>query len=91
MSVSLTPQARERIRRLVESGAYPDEDAVVRDALSLLVAWHERLEALRAKLPVGIDQLDRSESVTFTPEWSAERVRLARTRAANEDAPDREF
>ena len=46
-----------------------------------------RLWELRAKLKSGIDQLDRGEGVTFTPEWSASRVQVARERAVAGETP----
>ena len=47
----------------------------------------ERLRQLRDKLQTGLDQLDRGEGIPFTPEWSAERVRVARERANAGEKP----
>jgi len=85
LTITLTPQVEHRIRDLIESGHYPDADAVLNDALGLLE--ETRLAALRSKLQSGIDQLDRGEGIPFTPEWSADRVRVIRERAAAGETP----
>jgi putative addiction module CopG family antidote len=48
MSMTLTPQTEEKIRHWVESGTYPNADAVVQDALRLLQEHEQRREWLRA-------------------------------------------
>jgi antitoxin ParD1/3/4 len=68
MSVTLTPQTEDQIRHWVDTGSYPDADAVIRDALRLLEQQHDRLESLRAKIQIGLDQLDRGEGIPLTPE-----------------------
>jgi putative addiction module CopG family antidote len=50
MSVTLTPQTEEQIRHWIDTGVYPDADAVVRNALHLLGQQHDRFETLRAKI-----------------------------------------
>lgn len=61
MSVSLSPQAEARIRQRVEAGAYHSIDEVIDEALSLLEERDQRLQALRAKLQVGLDSGDTIE------------------------------
>ncbi len=63
MSITLTPQVTDQIQRLIETGRYPDADAVPLDALRLLEGHREQADNLRAKLQIGLDQLDRDESV----------------------------
>jgi antitoxin ParD1/3/4 len=87
MSVTLSPRAEALIQVKLVGGRYRDVDEVIEEAL-LALDERERLETLRAKLQIGIDQLDRGEGVLFTPEWSAERARIARERAAAGEAPD---
>lgn len=62
---------------------------LIGDALRL-PEERERLRHLQDKLQTGLDQLDRGEGIPFTPEWSAERVRVARGRvdAGEEAHPD---
>ena len=48
----------------------------------------ERLQQLRDKLQTGLDPLDRGEGIPFTIEWGAERIRIARERAAAGEQPD---
>lgn len=66
MSITLTPRIEDQIQSWVESGHYPDADAVLSDALSLL---HERkLAVLRAKIQIGLDQIAHGEVIELTPE-----------------------
>jgi antitoxin ParD1/3/4 len=68
MTVTLTAQLSNEVQRWVDTGEYSDADAVMRDALSLLKERRAQLDALRAKLQVGIDQLDRGEGVLYSPQ-----------------------
>lgn len=67
MNISLTPQLEEFVRRKVESGRYGSSSEVICEALRLLEQAElneaQRLEALRADIQGGLDQLDRGESV----------------------------
>ncbi len=67
MNVSLTPELEKLIYEKVRSGLYNSASEVIREALRLL---HERdqvrqqeLEALRAKINRGLEQLDRGEGI----------------------------
>jgi antitoxin ParD1/3/4 len=86
MSVTVSNEVENRVRPWVESGRYPSADAVILDALQLL---EERdLESLRAKLQIGIDQLDRGEGIPYTPELMAELRREAKERIRHGELPD---
>lgn len=87
MNVTLTPRAESVIRRQIEAGGFETADEVIEEALGALDE-RERLDQLRARLQSGIEQLDRGEGVLFTPEWSADRARTARKRAAAGEVPD---
>ena len=67
VNVSLTPELEKLIYEKVRSGLYNSASEVIREALRLL---HERdqvrqqeLEALRAKINRGLEQLDRGEGI----------------------------
>ncbi len=67
MNISLTPELEKLIYEKVRSGLYNSASEVIREALRLL---HERdqvrqqeLEALRAKINRGLEQLDRGEGI----------------------------
>jgi antitoxin ParD1/3/4 len=68
MSVTLTPQVEDQIRHWVDSGQYPDADAVLRQALRLLEEQEQRRERLRAELQPAVEQAKRGELIDFTPE-----------------------
>lgn len=86
MPRQLAPDHEALVERMIASGRYADADQVIGEALRLLEE-HERLQQLRAKLQTGLDQLDRGEGIPFTAEWSADRVRVARERAAAGEQP----
>ncbi len=73
MNVSLPSTLENFVRERVQEGLYGSASEVVREGLQLLMdqeeAKAERLAALREKIQIGIDQVDRGETV------SAEEVR----------------
>jgi antitoxin ParD1/3/4 len=89
MFVDLDPRLEALIRRKMESGRYHDESDVVREALELLEE-QERLEELRAALAIGQAQIDRGETVVYTPELRQELKREARrlAQAGHEPSAD---
>jgi antitoxin ParD1/3/4 len=68
MSIQLPPDVEASIRQRVERGQFPDEAEVVREAIRLLDERDLQIDALRAKIGVGLDELDRGEGVEWTPE-----------------------
>jgi antitoxin ParD1/3/4 len=68
MTVTLTRQHEDLVERLVASGQYEDAEQVIGQALRLLEE-HERLQQLRAKIQIGLDELDRGEAIEVTPEF----------------------
>jgi antitoxin ParD1/3/4 len=71
MTIQLPDDVEARIRQKVERGEFPDAGEVVREAMRLLDEQERQFEDLRAKLQVGLDQLDRGEGVPYTPELMA--------------------
>jgi antitoxin ParD1/3/4 len=67
MNVSLTPELDDFIRLQVETGLYQSASEVVRDGLRLLMDREQirrlRIDELRKKIAIGIEELDRGESV----------------------------
>ena len=65
MNVSLTPQLEELIHHKVESGLYHSASEVVREGLRLLEERDRlramRMDELKAKIKLGIDQADAGE------------------------------
>ncbi|MEA2514606.1 MAG: antitoxin ParD1/3/4 [Thermomicrobiales bacterium] len=68
MSIQLPPDVEASIRRKVQRGQFPDEGEVVREAIRLLDEREFQLDVLRAKIRVGLDQLDRGEGIEMTDE-----------------------
>ncbi len=68
MTVTLTPQIEEIIRKKVEAGQYTNASELVGQAVLQLEARDRQIERLNAALQVGIDQADRGELIPWTPD-----------------------
>ena len=88
MSVTLTPQVEDRIRRWIETGDYVDADAVVNEALELLEEHRAQRDAFWAKIQVGIDEADRGEVDEWTPELRERLWREANEAFLRGEEPD---
>ena len=84
MVIQLSPESEATIRELVERGGYDDEEAVVAEALRVLVE-RDKLERLRALIAVGDEQAARGHVAPWTPDFmdrlmrqSVENVRLGK-------------
>ena len=69
-SIPLTEEQWQFVRAQVESGRYPNAEAVVATALYILEREiedePEKLKALLAAATVGFDQLDAGEGINLT-------------------------
>ena len=77
MTVTLPPELEVMVRQRVETGRYGDAGAVIREALRVLEAY-ERIEALRASLIEGNEQIERGQGVVWTSELMDRLARDAR-------------
>ena len=70
MNVSLTPDLEEFVAQKVRSGLYNSASEVVREGLRLVHEQDQlralKLENLRKEIQIGIDQLERGESRTYS-------------------------
>jgi antitoxin ParD1/3/4 len=68
MNVSLTPELEKLVAQKVQSGRYQSASEVVREGLRLLEDQDRlratRLQEVRRKIQVGLDQLDRGEGIS---------------------------
>jgi antitoxin ParD1/3/4 len=71
MTIRLPVDVEERINEKVARGDFPDAGEVVREAMRLLDEQERQLNEFRAKLQIGLDQLERGESAPYTPELVA--------------------
>ncbi|MBN2069610.1 MAG: type II toxin-antitoxin system ParD family antitoxin [Opitutales bacterium] len=69
MNVSLTPELEHWVQKKVESGFYGSSSEVIREALRMLHDFESertnKLQALKADLHVGIEQLHKGKSAIF--------------------------
>ena len=84
MSIQLSPEAEALVRQLIEGGDYDDPEAVVDEALRVLME-RDKLERLKELIAVGDEQAARGQVVPWTPDFldrlkreAAEDVRLGR-------------
>ena len=75
VTITLRDEDQRFIETAMKTGRYVTESEAVADAISELRAREElhqaRLSELRAKIQVGLDQLDRGECA----EWNVEEVK----------------
>src|SRR5205814_2029498 len=75
VNITLRDEDRRFIEAAVKTGRYVTESEAVADAIAELRAREElrqaRLGELRAKVMIGIEQLDRGEA----GEWNAEEIK----------------
>jgi antitoxin ParD1/3/4 len=88
MPRQLTPQHEALIERIITSGQYTDADQVITEALRHLAARDRQREELRAKLQIGLDELDRGEGVEWTPELMEQLSREADDMYRRGEKPD---
>jgi antitoxin ParD1/3/4 len=67
MHVNLSPEMERFIKGKVASGMYGNATEVIRDAIRRMQVEEERLQAWRAAVRAGEEELDRGEGVPYTP------------------------
>ena len=90
MNVSLTPQLEEMIRVKVDTGLYHSASEVVREGLRLLDE-RDRLQAIRmdelkARVQIGIDQADAGDTTELDPESIISKVKALRSQRTQKDS-----
>ncbi len=68
MNVSLTPEEQAIVTRLVASGRYSSEKAVLNAALVLLEEDETQTDALREEVEKGLDALARGDFTEYDQE-----------------------
>ena len=63
MNILLTPELEQFVKERVEKGEYTDALSVITAGLRLLSERELRLAELKAKIKVGISELDRGEGI----------------------------
>ena len=72
MPIEITPELQQKVHIIFCSGNYKSENQVLDEALGLL----EQRDELRAKLKVGVQQLDQGERVSGDEVFSDLRERI---------------
>ena len=66
MHINLSPEMESFIKGKVASGFYGNATEVIRDAIRRMQAEEERVQAWRAAIRQGDDELDRGEGIAYT-------------------------
>lgn len=82
MSVTLSPQLEQVVRRSLESGRYRDETDVLGEALRLLEE-RDRADRLRASIAEADAEIDRGEGIAWTRELMDRLTREAEENSAS--------
>jgi antitoxin ParD1/3/4 len=86
MQLTLPQELVEEIEELVKSGDYHDSAAVVAEAV-LVLKEQRQLDALRAAVAIGDEQIERGEVELYTPELFEEIKRSAMKKAQEGHVP----
>lgn len=78
MAITIPEELKAFVADGVASGRFRSEEEAVREGLDLLRHREEKLDALRADLQAGIDQLDAGHSTDFDVEAFKSRGRERR-------------
>lgn len=68
MHVNLSPEMESFIKGQVASGFYGNATEVIRDAIRRMQAEEARVQAWRAAVQKGDDELNRGEGIPYTPQ-----------------------
>lgn len=68
MHVNLSPEMESFIKGQVASGFYGNATEVIRDAIRRMQAEETRVQAWRAAVQKGDDELNRGEGIPYTPQ-----------------------
>jgi antitoxin ParD1/3/4 len=83
MHINLSPEMETFIKGKVASGFYGNATEVIRDAIRRMQAEETRLQAWKAALKKGDDELDAGQSVPYTAAALEEITREAKTVGAD--------
>lgn len=86
MNVTLSPEIEDLVRQKVESGDYSDEQEVVEAAVRRMDE-QDRLRWLKSAIKMGLEAVDRGETVEWTPERREESMQRAIRRAQAGERP----
>ncbi len=92
-NVVLTEHQQDLIETLVESGRYQNASEVLREGLRLVEAQEQeavaRLQALRAAVQVGLDDIDAGRYTELAADELEDYIEMLGERAAARDASAR--
>ena len=85
MLITIPEDFQTFVARGIDSGRFRSAEEVICEGLNLLRDKERKLEALRADLQVGLDQLDAGQSTLFDAEDINRRDRQRLASSGNKD------
>ena len=85
MLITIPEDFQTFVARGIASGRFRSEEEAICEGLNLLRDKERKLEALRADLQVGLDQLDAGQSTLFDAEDIKRRGRQRLASSGNKD------
>jgi putative addiction module CopG family antidote len=76
-TIEISEDAAALVQQKVDQGLYPDASAAIAEALRLLDE-HDELLALRSRIQVGLDQMERGETIPWNDETKQRIIREGR-------------
>ena len=77
LTIEISEEDAALVQQKVEQGLYPDAAAALAEAIRLLDE-HDELIALRARVQVGLDQMERGEVIPWNEETRQRIIREGR-------------
>ena len=84
MNIPVPAEHETFIQQRVESGQNRDAEDVIREALDLLKSAERDRNELRAALAIGLDQIERGETIPWTPDFLPRLLMEAKEMVATE-------
>lgn len=81
MHINLPKEMENYLQTKVSAGFYSNASEVIRDAIRRMRVEDEKLDALRAAVRAGDEELDRGEGRAYTPELLEKMTETARAGA----------
>jgi len=90
MHINLSPEIEQYLQSKIKTGFYSNASDVIRDALRRMREEDEKIEALRAAVRRGDEQIERGEGTAYTPELLDKAMKQAtvNVRAGKKINPD---
>jgi antitoxin ParD1/3/4 len=88
MAIEVSPDVQARIQEKIDSGEFPNAEAIVAEGLDLIDSRKERLETLRALIAEGVADVEAGRVFEFNEALRQRAWERAVQRVENGERPD---